>query len=307
MTLTGAEEFLSQTGKTTIALAKLLLRYEKGERLPRMMDFARELKAGNGTIQEAFNYLIRPGAIVVEARGSQGSRLSEINYPLLWRYAGNELIVGSMPLPYTLRYEGLATGLYAQLEASSLPFNMTFQRGSLSRGEMVRKGSYHYAVMSLLAAEHFVSQYPDTVVIGQLPARTYVAEHVLISCVPREEIRRIGVDLSSLDEVLLTEVEFGRRRDCEIIPINRAQVLDLLQEGLFDAVIWNQDGIRAIPAEITVSPLQYGVREREAATKTAIVALKESPVRNLLLDIFSAEQITTIQREVCERQRLPRY
>jgi len=32
-----------------------------------------------------------------------------------------------MPLPYTLRYEGLATALYAQLEASGLPFNMTYQ------------------------------------------------------------------------------------------------------------------------------------------------------------------------------------
>lgn len=41
---------------------------------------------------------------------------------MLWGYAGNEWIIGSMPLPYTLHYEGLAIALYSQLAASELPF-----------------------------------------------------------------------------------------------------------------------------------------------------------------------------------------
>jgi DNA-binding transcriptional regulator YhcF (GntR family) len=99
MTFLNTEELLSQTGKATVSIARLLLHYSQGEKLPRMMDIARKLKTGNGTIQEAFIHLIRVGAIAVEAHGSRGSYLAEINYPMLWRYAGNEWIISSMPLP----------------------------------------------------------------------------------------------------------------------------------------------------------------------------------------------------------------
>lgn len=307
MTLLHTEDFLSQTGRITMEVAKLLLGYSKGEKLPRMMDLARKLKSGNGTIQEAFNYLVKLGAISVEARGAQGSHLLDIDYTLLWRYAGNDWIIGSMPLPYTLRYEGLATALYAQLEASGLPFNMTYQRGSLSRGDMVRKGHYHYAIMSLLAAEHFVSRYSEVTIVGQLPTGSYVDEHILISRVPREQIRRVGVDFSSLDEVLLVEDEFATQPNLEKVPITHAQVLDLLQEERFDAIIWNREGIRVTPDTVRLLPLQGSAHKREIATQAAVIARQDALVHNVLLRIFSSEDITRIQRDVFHRQRLPLY
>jgi hypothetical protein len=305
--LLGTEDFLSQTGKVTLGLARLLLKCNKGEKLPRMMDIARTLKSGNGTTQEAFNTLVRLRAIEVESRGSQGSHLVAVDYTLLWRYAGNEWIIGSMPLPYTLRYEGLSSALYTQLEQSGLPFNMTFQRGSLSRGEMVRQGHYHYAVMSRLAAEAFIQQNPEVCVVVTLPAQSYVSEHVLISRVPREEIRRVGVDFSSLDEVLLTQEEAGLQHNWQTVPVTRAQVLDLLLENEFDAIIWNREGLLTIPADILVFPLQGAEHKRYAATSAAIIALCDAPVRNVLLSIFHPQTITTLQQEVIQKQRLPRY
>ena len=51
---------------------------------------------------------------------------------------------------------------------------------------MVRKGHYHYAVMSLLAAEHFRSQHPEMVIVARLPVGSYMtvgkALFVLLSC-----------------------------------------------------------------------------------------------------------------------------
>jgi hypothetical protein len=102
MAILDTEDFLSQTGKATVGVARLLLLYSQGEKLPRMMDLARKLKTGNGTIQEAFTQLSQLGAIEVESHGARGTYLAQIDYPLLWRCAGNEWIVGSMPLPYTL-------------------------------------------------------------------------------------------------------------------------------------------------------------------------------------------------------------
>ncbi|QBD82591.1 hypothetical protein EPA93_44155 [Ktedonosporobacter rubrisoli] len=307
MATINTEDFLSQTGRITVALARLLLHYSRGDKLPRMVDVARKLKAGNGTLQEAFNYLTRTGAIRVESHGAQGSFLAEIDYPLLWHYAGNEWVVGSMPLPYTLRYEGLATALHAQMELSELPFNMTYQRGSVSRGEMVRKGHYHYAVMSLLAAEALIKQHPELAIVTRLPASTYVSEHVLVSRLPIAEIRSIGVDTTSLDETLLTEEECRFHPEWEIVPINSTLVLDLLQEGDLDAIIWNRDGVQTALQSVHILPLQGAAYKREIAAQTAIIALKDAPVRNLLLSIFSPERITAIQHEVLERQRLPRY
>ncbi|RAQ97597.1 GntR family transcriptional regulator YhfZ [Thermogemmatispora tikiterensis] len=307
MALPDTEDFLSQTGKVTIGLARLLLRYRQGERLPRMVDVARRLRSGNGTVQEAFSYLTRAGAIVVAAHGAQGSILEQVNYPLLWRYAGNEWIIGSMPLPYTLRYEGLATALYDRLEASGLPFNMTYQRGSLSRAEMVRQGHYHYAVMSLLAAEHLVERYPELAIVTSLPPGSYVSEHILISRLPREQIRRVGIDQTSLDEILLTAEEFRARQDWESVPATRLQVLDLLREGQFDAIIWNREGVGSLPPTLQLLPLQGEERLRILATQAAIVALREAPVYQVLTSIFAPEEITTAQREVLDQRRLPRY
>jgi len=62
--------------------------------------------------------------------------------------------------------EGLATALYAQLEASGLPFNMTYQAWLTIARRDGAPGHYHYAVMSLLAAEHFVSQHPERLLLS---------------------------------------------------------------------------------------------------------------------------------------------
>ncbi len=307
MALLDTEDFLSQTGKAMVGVARLLLHHAKGDKLPRMMDIARKLKTGNGTIQEAFALLTKLGAIAVESHGSRGSYLAEIDYPMLWRYAGNDWIIGSMPLPYIPRYEGLATALYAQMAASGLPFNMTYQHGSLSRAEMVRQGHYHYAITSLLAAEHLCSQYPELTIIVQLPIDSYVSEHVLVSCVPRDQIRRVGVDTTSLDVLLLTDDEFQGENGWEKVPATGAQVPSLLQEGLFDAIIWSHDGVQGLPDNVMVLPLQKAEQKRKLASQTAIITLQDAPVYHVLLSIFSPEQITLTQQEVLSRRRLPRY
>jgi hypothetical protein len=84
-------------------------------------------------------------------------------------------------------------------------------------------------------------------------------------------------------------------------------VLDLLQEDEFDAIIWNRDGIPTAPHDVLILPLQSDKHRREIATKATIVALHDSPVRNILLSIFHPQTITTIQQEVFHKQRFPRY
>jgi len=218
------------------------------------MDIAHKLKSGNGTFQEAFNHLTKLGAIAVEAHGARGSYLAEIDYPMLWRYAGNEWIIGSMPLPYALRYEG-----WQQLYMLNCNIRITvqhdYQRGALSRGEMVYKGHFHYAVMSLLAAEYFSSLHPDiSIIAAYLWAPTHLNMYSSAR-VPRNQIRRIGVDEISLDVMYLPMMSFRREQPGKGA-VTGAQILDLLQEGLFDAIIWNRDGIQAVPDNVILIPLR---------------------------------------------------
>ena len=146
---------------------------------------------------------------------------------------------------------------------------------------MVRKGHFHYAVMSLLAAEHFSSLHPGVSIIARLPMGSYAPEHVLISRVPRNQIRRIGVDETSLDVMLLTDDEFQGEHNLEKVPVAEAQILDLLQEGLFDAIIWNRDGIQTVPDNVILIPLRGDVHKREMATQAVIIALQVYEQENL--------------------------
>jgi uncharacterized DUF497 family protein len=143
-------------------------------------------------------------------------------------------------------------------------------------------------------------------IVTQLPVGSYVTEHVLLSRVPRGLIRRLGVDFTSLDEILLAENEFEREHDLEKIPVSGTQVLGLLQEGLFEAIIWNRNGAQRVPDNVTLLSLR-DVHKRELATRAAILAVGDAPVCRILVSIFSPEQIALIQQEVLSRQRLPRY
>jgi hypothetical protein len=107
--------------------------------------------------------------------------------------------------------------------------------------------------------------------------------------------------------MLLTDDEFQGENNLEKVPVTGAQILDLLQEGLFDAIIWNRDGIQAVPDNMMLIPLRGDVHKRKMATQAVLIALQDTPVRQVLLSIFSPQQITFIQQEVLSRQKLPRY
>lgn len=56
------------------------------------------------------------GAIKLESKGHLGTFLIAKNTAILLAFAGITSIVGVMPLPYSKRYEGFATGLIVAME-----------------------------------------------------------------------------------------------------------------------------------------------------------------------------------------------
>src|SRR5438128_341735 len=66
----------------------------------------------------------------------------------------------------------------------------------------------------------------------------------------------VGVDVTSLDVLLLTDSEFQGKNGWEKVPVTGTQVPRLLQEGLFDAI--NLGSPHGLRNEMIASKLYYG-------------------------------------------------
>ena len=109
----------SKNGLSTKTLAKRMLCFEEGERIPTVTELNNEIHLARGTVQNAIKLLQKSGAVTLEAHGQSGTILKKKDVRKLLEIAGISHILGVMPLPYSKRYEGLATGLVADLETGT--------------------------------------------------------------------------------------------------------------------------------------------------------------------------------------------
>ena len=119
-------ELLSKQGQVITALASQLLASKPGDSIQRVQDYAVSLDTSVGTIHSSLNYLQSIGAATLEGRGRLGTFVQGLDYPLLWSLAIRRPIVGAMPLPYTRRLEGLATGIRSQFDRPHLNLDLRF-------------------------------------------------------------------------------------------------------------------------------------------------------------------------------------
>ena len=106
----------SKNGLSTRELARMFIPFQVGERIPTVTTINEQTKVARGTIQNAMKLLQSCGAITVAARGHLGSFLIKKDMQKLLQIAGINAIVGVMPLPYSKRYEGFATGFLTTLK-----------------------------------------------------------------------------------------------------------------------------------------------------------------------------------------------
>src|SRR4051812_18657515 len=144
---------LSKQGLVITELARSLLLCETGDRTARVQEYAERLDASVGTVQVALTYLQSVGAAQLEPRGRLGTYARMLNYPLLWKLALNRPLSGGMPLPYSRRFEGLATGIRLQFAQQPLDLDLRFMRGAAQRMQLLATGMLDWALVSRFAAE----------------------------------------------------------------------------------------------------------------------------------------------------------
>lgn len=306
-------KLFSKNGLAITSLAKEFLMISVGDRISTVQQFAENLELGRGTIQLALKFLKSTDAIRLEPRGHLGTFVTSINYEKLWEISGIGAIIGVMPLPYTKRYEGLATGLYKAFETAHIPFSLAFMRGATKRVEALIQGRYNFAILSKLAATLEIRKPRDIEIAYEFPECSYVGNHVIILKDARESrIRsgmRVGIDPVSIDQYLLTCNEC-EGLDVEYVEISYTQFLQRIKNGEIDAAVWSGDELEMHSMDYQIVPLN-NVKARQIGrddTTAVVVVNKGNSFLSAVIDkLVDMQGVSILQEKVQKEEIIPTY
>lgn len=304
---------MSKNGIAIISLAQKLFTLDVGDRIKTVQQYSEELSLGRGTIHSALKFLEEEKSISLESRGHLGTYLNFIDHKKLWTIADMDTIMGVMPLPYSKRYEGLATGLYKSFKDADLPFSLAYMRGSSKRTEGLNSKIYDFAILSKLAAKLQMERYGNIEIAYEFPQNSYVDSHVVIfgdkkqtKIVPG---MRVGIDPDSLDQIILTNYECDGI-EVEFVEISYAQIFNNIKNNVIDAAIWNGDELGEEAGNYGIAPLRN--RKSTGLTKEDTIAVivinkDNNMIKELLSKSIDFEQISGIQGEVMNDKMIPTY
>ncbi len=304
---------VSKQGVAVLKLAQMLLTHEKGDRLEPIQYYAETYNTGVGTIQAAVAYLQEIEAIKLDTRGHLGTFILDINYPMVWSLTRQNHIVGGMPLPYSRRLEGLATGLHEAFEQVGIALNMVYMRGSLNRLQNLDQEKFDFAILSRFAFNNALKRGSAIEEVLSLGIGSYVSQHIiLLADHEKQEIEdgmRVGIDPSSIDQVLLTKAAC-QDKQVEYVEINYMNLMTAMTKGQIDVTIWVEDDFYASSLPFRAVPLnasQKATTFQENTEAVIAVGLNNSLVIHTLRSIINTELVCSIQKQVMSGQLLPIY
>ena len=307
-------KLMTKQGYVARTLARHLIGMESGARVPGVTEIARDSGVGYGTVQEAMHLLEDIGAATFRRRGAQGTVLEEARAGSLWFVANVGHFVGSLPMPYSRRYEGLATGLHSLLNEAGIPVSLSYMRGGIRRLEALLKGGSNFAITSLFTARVFEEEHPGTLrVVVDLGPRSYVTEHQVILADPEksgiEPGMKVGIDRDSADQARITEMELSALEgEVRLMPMTYTQVLRELGAGRLDAAVWNSEDVNGTAFKIV--PLMSPEAQALSGTNTvAAISVRADDEFSARVAQSSLDQgrLLKVQRAVLDGSELPRY
>ncbi|GAU75491.1 GntR family transcriptional regulator YhfZ [Fusibacter sp. 3D3] len=304
---------MSKNGLAIKMLSQELFSYEVGDRIRTITEYVDLLESSRGTVQSAMKFLQDDGCISLESRGHLGTFLVKTNHKKLWEYSDFGVIIGAMPLPYSKRYEGLATGLYKVFENKEIPFSLSFMRGAEKRIQALNFGKYSFAIISKLAAEIHQNENPNLSIVHEFKSESYVGKHVVIFRDPKHKRitngMRVGFDSVSLDQSKLTEVECKSLKVTYVAtPYN--QIIQKLEMNEIDAAIWNGDEIFEKKLEVYIQPLKNPVAiemDKKGNVAVIVVSNETKVIGRIMERLLDLEMVEEVQKKVMNNDMIPIY
>lgn len=304
---TGKSKLYQKTGLAKSLLAMDLLSKNAGDRIQPISEYQEKFGVSRGTVQNAFTCLKDCGAIVLEHHGHQGTYIEKLDYQKLQENCVRKELLGIMPLPYSLTYEGFATAIYEELD--ELYFNMAYARGAVGRIDLVESGTYQFAVCSRYAAEQSIASGKEIEIVFDFGPGSFLSKHVLLlSDQSKSGIvdgMKVAYDSNSLDQSRITE-NIIKGRTVTLIPIRTQQTIGALMDGTIDAGVWNYDDILENHHD-GLKTVALSASDYNEAFSAAVLVVKrgEEALKALLKKYISPERVLRILNEVREKKREP--
>jgi ribose transport system substrate-binding protein len=156
-------------------LAAAFMGMPVGSRLPTVRELAATLGASRSAVQLMIAQLEQEGAVEIERRGPLGATLVARSLAMLWEVASGGPFVAALPLPSTLRIQGLATGIRTMLTEAGIESFIIYLREPRERLRALEAERCHLAVMSNLVADELCD--PADVAIQLMPPGTYAEDY----------------------------------------------------------------------------------------------------------------------------------
>lgn len=300
------EKKLNKKNRSVLFVARELLFSKVGERIAPVTEYSEKYGISVGLIQRAFVLLQNEGAIKLDKRGVLGSFVKEINNEILLEKSDLGFLVGVMPLPYSKRYEGLATGIKNNFQNYNLNYYFAYMSGSGVRLSLLRNGIYDFAVVSRLAYEIERERNEDIESVFEFGANSYVSKHVLLKAPGVKKVVKIGVDRNSEDQKFLTK-EFLGDSNYEFVEIDYNETLKLLENKIVDGIIWNYDEIEEKSIKMEYEELPESRILKKANEAVLVISRRNDNLRKLSRKIIDVDYIREIQQKVLTNQILPTY
>lgn len=298
-----SNELYQKTGITVNRLAQDLLTRRKGDRIPSISEYQEKFSVSRGTVQNSLSYLKERKAVTLISRGHMGTFIDSLDYPRLQECSFNKEILGSMPLPYSPGYQGLATALFQAM--SPYAFNLVYARGSASRMKLLASEVCQFSVCSLYAAEEAMRTSDNIEIALDLGPGTYLPQHIMIFREPGktriESGMRVAYDRDSLDHQHLTETMVKGVPNVVLTEMKAHQTIKAIRSGQVDAGVWNQDGIlEADYKDLNMVPIPVTVETAKYSSAAIVIAKKNQEMAQLLRQVIHPETVRQIQEAVRE-------
>lgn len=306
-------KLLSKNGMAIMSLAREMLMLSKGDRIRTLDQYTEAFGLGRGTVQLGLKFLQSANAIKLEPRGHLGTYIVSIDYKKLWVLADIGTIIGVMPLPYTKRYEGLATGLYKSFENAHIPFGLAFMRGASKRVEALNQGRYNFVILSKLAATLEMTKSDNIEIAYEFPEYSYVGEHVVVLGDKNQDRilpgMKVGIDPDSIDQWLLTSYEC-EGLDVEYVKTSYNQFLHRIKNKEIDAAIWSSDELKNHKNLYSIAPLRNlkaQISSKDDTTAVIVINKNNNFFKRMLNKFINIEQVGILQEKVINEEILPIY
>lgn len=298
-----SNELYQKTGIAVNRLAQDLLTRKKGDRIPSISEYQDKFGVSRGTVQNSLNYLKERQAVTLISRGHMGTFIESLDYPRLQECSFNKEILGSMPLPYSLCYRGLATALFQLM--SPYAFNLVYARGAGSRIKLLASDVCQFSVCSLYAAEEAVRTNGDIEIAMDLGPGTYLTRHMLLFRDPEKKViesgMRVAYDRDSMDHRHLTELMVGNVPDVVLVEMKAHQTVKAIQSGQVDAGVWNLDDIlESGYTDLNMVPIPITPETGKYSSAAFVVSKVNQEIAQLLRQTIRTEVVRKIQEEVRE-------